>query len=136
MNKKVFLDTNIVADVMNGARAHHKDAMRLLEKLVSDDYVVCISEDMISTLYYIAKDKTSALEFFKNVIFIDWDVLIFGKDILTEGIRMSLDNGVDLEDALQCLCAKNNGCNILITNDKKFFDCGIEILTVERFLAR
>lgn len=136
MNKKVFLDTNIVADVMNGARAHHKDAMRLLEKLISDDYVVCISEDMISTLYYISKDKTSALEFFKNVIFIDWDILIFGKDILTEGIRISLDNGVDLEDALQCLCAKNNGCNILITNDKKFLDCGIEILTVERFLAR
>lgn len=136
MNKKVFLDTNIVADVMNGARAHHKDAMRLLERLVSDDYVVCISEDMISTLYYISKDKASALEFFKNVIFIDWDILIFGKDILTQGIQISLDNGVDLEDALQCLCAKNNGCNILITNDKKFFDCGIEILTVERFLAR
>lgn len=136
MNKKVFLDTNIVADIMDGTRAHHKDAMRLLKKLISDNCIVCISEDMISTLYYIAKDKTFALEFFKNVVLIDWEVLIFGRDILMDGIQISLDNGVDMEDALQCLCAKYNGCNIFITNDKKFFDCDIEILTVERFLAK
>jgi len=40
----------------------------------------------------------------------------------------------DLEDALQCLCAKENNCTLLITNDKKFVDCGIEIMNYERFL--
>lgn len=50
MTKKAFLDTNIVADVMDGARVKHKDAMRLLERLILDEYDIRISEDMITTL--------------------------------------------------------------------------------------
>lgn len=136
MAKKVFLDTNIVTDVICGARARHKDAMRLLERLILDDYDICVSEDMITTLYYISKDKTTALEFFRNVVFIDWEILPFNMGMLALGIEMSLENGLDLEDILQCLCAKNGGCTLLITNDKKFFDCGIEILSVEKFLKQ
>jgi predicted nucleic acid-binding protein len=46
-----------------------------------------------------------------------------------------LGNSLDLEDILQCLCAKENGCDVLITNDKKFYDCDIKIMTIKEFLA-
>jgi len=136
VTKKAFLDTNIVADVMDGARVKHKDAMRLLERLILDEYDICVSEDMITTLYYICKDKTAALEFFRNVIFVDWRILSFNMDILALGVEKSLESGLDLEDILQCLCAKSGDCTLLVTNDKKFFDCGIEILSVEQFLIK
>jgi len=49
---------------------------------------------------------------------------------------MSLEKDLDLEDVLQCLCAKENGCDVFITNDRKFYDCGINIMTTEAFLER
>jgi predicted nucleic acid-binding protein len=133
---KIFLDTNIVADIIDKSRPNHNQSLELLKQLIFSDYEICISEDIITTLYYILKDKKSTLNFLKNVILIDWTILIFGKSVLNEAIELSLEKNVDLEDTLQCLCAKENGCKILITNDKKFYDCGISICTIEDFLGK
>jgi predicted nucleic acid-binding protein len=92
-----------------------------------------ISEDMLSTLFYIQKDKRKTLEFFK-VIYKRWVISSFGKDVIKKAIDLSFENSLDLEDVLQCLCAKENGCDVLITNDKKFYDCDIKIMTIKEFL--
>lgn len=134
MSKKIFLDTNIVADIIDAKRANHEKAMKLMEKLIYDDFVVCTSEDMLTTLFYISKEKTQTLEFFKNVIFKDWEVLNFSKRILCDGVELSLNSNLDLEDIFQCLCAKHNGCDIIITNDSKFYNCGLEIFSIEQFI--
>ena len=89
---------------------------------------------MITTLYYILKDKITTLGFIDDVIFVDWTILSFGKSVLNQAVKLSLKENLDLEDTLQCFCAKENGCGILITNDKKFYDCGISIYTTEEFL--
>jgi len=39
-----------------------------------------------------------------------------------------------LEDTLQCLCAKENDCDMLITSDKHFYNCGMKIQTASEFL--
>ncbi|MDD2652771.1 MAG: type II toxin-antitoxin system VapC family toxin [Sulfurimonas sp.] len=127
MSKKIFLDTNVVADIIDAKRENHTKAMKLMEKTVNDNYVVCISEDMLTTLFYISKNKKETLEFFQNVIFIDWEILNFTKDILQNGVELSLQNALDLEDVLQCLCAKQSGCETIVTNDNKFYNCGIEV---------
>lgn len=135
MGKKIFLDTNIVADIIDAKRAKHLQAMRLMEKVITDDCGVCVSEDILTTLFYISKEKRQTLEFFKNVILVDWEIVSFGKNILHEGVDLALKDGVDLEDALQCLCAKHNGCEIIITNDSRFYDCGLKIMNIEQFLG-
>ena len=116
------------------SRPNHNKAMILLKQLILDNYEICISEDMITTLYYILKDKTSTLGFLEDVVFIDWTILTFGKNVLHKAVKLSLQKNLDLEDTLQCLCAKENGCTILITNDNKFYDCGISIYTSEEFI--
>jgi predicted nucleic acid-binding protein len=136
MGNKVYLDTNIVADIIDSSRTNHKTSLMVLKYLVMQDYMIHISEDILTTLYYISKDKKQTLTFFKNLIFIDWEVLTFSLKIIKEATDISLENNVDLEDVLQCLCAKENGCKILITNDKKFYDCGIDIMTVEDFCKK
>ena len=134
-NKKVFLDTNIVADLIDASRKGHKLSLKLLEKLITDEYEICISEDMLSTLFYISADKRRTLDFFETVIFIDWHVLAFGRGVLTQATRLSWQLNLDLEDLFQCLCAKENGCVALISNDKDFYNCGIELFQTEAFLA-
>ena len=133
-NKRIFLDTNIVADMIDIQREHHQDSISLLKILILEEYEVFISEDMLSTLYFISKDKKATLEFFENIIYIDWNVMSYGQEVIHEATRISLVNSIDLEDTLQCLCAKNNACSLLITNDKKFVNCGIEIVNYERFI--
>lgn len=134
-NKKVFLDTNVVIDILNSQRANHLNATKLLEYLIINDIEIVISEDMLSTIFYIVKDKKQTLNFF-NVILEDWSVVSFGKDIVKEAIALSLEKSLDLEDTLQCLCAKKNGCYALITHDNKFYNCGIDIVTTDEFLVK
>ncbi|MCK9373089.1 MAG: type II toxin-antitoxin system VapC family toxin [Sulfuricurvum sp.] len=135
MGKKIFLDTNIVADLIDANRVNHSPAIRMMEKLIEDDCGVCISEDILTTLFYISKSKAQTLEFFKNVILVDWEILSFGKETLHEGVDIALTEGVDLEDTLQCLCAKHNGCETIITNDSGFYGCGLNIVSSEQFLG-
>jgi len=130
----IYLDTNIVADMIDGARNNHELSLALLKKLMLEEYDIFISEDMLSTLYYISNDKKATLAFFENIVYVDWQVVAFGMDVVREATHLSLTKGVNLEDTLQCLCAKKNGCTMLVTNDKKFVDCGVEIVNYERFL--
>jgi len=135
-NNKIYLDTNIVADMIDASREGHEKSLVLLKVLIDKNYHISISEDMLTTLYYISKDKMATLLFFKNIIFIDWEVLSFGLETLKKSTNQSLSNKLDLEDTLQCLCAKEHGCAYVITNDKKFCDCGLEICSVDAFLDK
>jgi len=135
VNKKIFLDTNIVADIIDVNRKGHMQSMKLMERLIDEMAEIYVSEDMLTTLFYISKDKKKTLEFFRHVVFTDWVVLHFGKDVLQEGVGVALEQEADLEDVWQCLCAKQEGCGALITNDLMFLTCGIEVVTVEKYLS-
>lgn len=135
MNKKIFLDINIVIDIIDEARVSHLSAKNMLIKIIEQDYEIYISEDVITTIYYVLKGNIKVLYFFKNIVN-KWNVVPFGKDVIEESIDFSINSNTDLEDVLQCMCAKKNGCEIFITSDKKFIDCGIEILDYEQFLSK
>lgn len=54
--------------------------------------------------------------------------------MVKKAIAISLEKNLNLEDVLQCLCAKDNKCGPLITSDNSFVDCGLAIYTVGSFL--
>jgi len=130
---KIFLDTNIVLDFLNADRIKHKISVQLIETLVSNSYQIIISEDMLSTIFYLSKNKQQTLSNL-NIIQQEWYISVFGEDVIKNAIDLSITNNLDLEDTLQCLCAKQNNCDALITNDKYFYDCGIKIQTANEFL--
>lgn len=132
-DKKIFLDINIVIDFLEQSRRQHHKAIELIEHLTVNNYNICISEDMLTTIYYISKQKPLVLKFLKTIAQ-RWQILHFGKETISKAIEMSLENDLDLEDLLQCLCAQTNGCKAMITHDKSFYDCGIVIYTAEEFL--
>ena len=133
MSKRVFLDANVVLDFLDGKRAKNSQAVSLVKYLVINEWTIVISEDMLSTIFYIDKNSDRVLYFFKKISK-DWQIIPFGMQVISDSISRALDYNLDLEDILQCLCAKENGCEVLITNDNKFHDCGLSIQTVDAFL--
>lgn len=132
--KSVFLDTNIVLDLLDSKRSLHEEAKKLIEKLMREGVEIYISEDMLSTIYYVAKEKEKVLAFFSAVME-HWQVVPFGESVIKEVIGIcQKETQADFEDVLQCLCAKANGCDVLITNDREFYRCGIEVVGVGKYL--
>ncbi|MBL1320405.1 MAG: PIN domain-containing protein [Methylophaga sp.] len=62
-----------------------------------------------------------------------WQIVPFGKNVIKNSIDLAIKNNLDLEDVLQCLCARENGCMALITNDNNFVNCGLSICTIVDF---
>ena len=74
---KIFLDTNIVLDIIDATRIKHIEATQLWKNLVLKNYQIYISEDMLSTIFYINKsEKKYTLEFFK-LIQNRWQIVSF-----------------------------------------------------------
>ena len=132
MYKNVFVDTNIIIDFLDNEREHHQLAINLFQQLIEEEIAIYISEDMLSTIYFIIKDKQKVLNFLEDIVD-EWNIVPFGKDVIKEAIRLSKKNARDFEDMLQCLSAKKFGC-VLITNDKSFVDCEIEIAGYENVM--
>lgn len=133
MIKKIFLDINIIVDFLDSNRKNHDISKLLIKMSIENDIDIVISEDMLSTIYYIVKDKEKVLDFFEY-IHDRWIISSFGPKIIKEAIKISKKEKMDLEDTLQCLCAKENECKVIITSDKKFCYCGVNILDAEVFL--
>ncbi len=134
MGNSIFLDTNIVLDMIENQRSHHDNAKALYRYIVENDYEIYISEDMLTTIYYIASDKKAVLAFLQ-MIEDEWQIVPYGKETINKALSFSMENATDLEDTLQCLCAKSYGCRYVITNDKNFVKCGIDVVDYESFFS-
>ena len=132
-NKKVFLDTNIILDFLDKKRANHLKVESLMRYLILNDYTIVLSEDMLSTIFYINKDNKKVLNFFKMIL-VKWKIVSYGVELIQNAVDIAIEKSLDLEDLMQCLCAKSNGCTILITEDKGFYDCGVEVYNTNDFL--
>ena len=134
MENKIFLDTNIILDFIIPDRANYQLAKQSFQKVVEQNYEVFISEDIISTTYYIAKGyREECIAFFQGALEF-WKIVSFGNSVLKKSFDFSLKHKTDLVDTLQCFCAKENGC-IFLTGDKKFVDCGVKMVTYDEFLG-
>lgn len=133
MPTKIFLDTNIVLDMMDSSRSNHTKSLKLLEFSITKDIQIFISEDMLSTIYYINSDKDYTLIFFEKLIS-KWNIVPFGQKIISDSIAFCMKTGSDFEDTLQCFCANHHQCD-LVTSDKKFVDCGVKIWSYDDLCA-
>jgi predicted nucleic acid-binding protein len=73
------------------------------------------------------------LQFF-NFIIDEWEIVSFSKERLKEAIKICLNKQNDFEDVMQSLSARDIGCTHIVSNDLKFYDCGIKISTGNEFL--
>ena len=133
MESKIFLDTNVVIDYLEVTRKRHEVASAAMLKIFQQNWQVVISEDMLTTIYYVAKSKAKVLRFFQ-IVEEEWEILCFDKEVRKKAYEMALKSGGDFEDIIQCIAAKQVGCEMLLTSDRTFYDCGLEVVGYEEIL--
>jgi predicted nucleic acid-binding protein len=123
LQNKLFIDTNILLDILDDTRSSHEISKNFIKNCILEDTELAISDDIITTVYYIAQKTIPREKLFDFVLFIiqNFTILTFEKDIIKEAVILCKKYPYfDFEDTLQALSAKKNTFNTIITNDKNF----------------
>jgi len=138
--KKIFFDANILLDVFSYDRVSHlysKNSYRYISK--NSDIKLYTSCDIITTLYYVSakKDKINTLlnieDINKTLKIIDFS----NKEVAqTCTLMRENKNYKDLEDTIQYILAKKEGCDLIISNDENFYAQDLEVLSSKEFCKR
>lgn len=138
MYDKVFLDANILLDIMDSTRTFSKSSKKVYGFLLKECQVFT-SCDIITTLYYVGvkKDKNSILH---NIQIINktLKVIEFSNEEIEQTCTLMLEdeNYKDLEDSIQYILAKKYDCDLIISNDKNFVSKDIDLLNSEEFCKK
>ena len=137
--KKVFVDANVIIDMFDKNRENCVVANMIMNYCVDKDIQLYTSCDLVTTVYYILskKGKKKALEDIKAASDI-FELIPFANEDLNRAIYlMEKDQRFkDLEDTLQYVLAKKEGCDLILTNDKKFYSPDIQIATTSQFVKK
>jgi len=139
---KLFLDANILVDIVDNSRVFSKEGALLFEMLIdlSDNFALYTSCDLLTTVYYLTKKplaKVNALQqikIFNQTI----NVIAFSNDEIDEAISLMEKNikYSDLEDTIQYVMARKEKCDYIITNDKKFASGDVPMLSSKEALIK
>ena len=133
MESKIFFDSNIVLDILDRKRGNYDKVSKVLEWVETQGWRIVISEDMLTTIYYIFSKKEDVLRFFQ-IVEEEWEILCFDREVRKKAYEMALESGGDFEDIIQCVAAKEAGCEALLTSDRTFYNCGLKIVGYEEIL--
>jgi len=135
---KVFFDANIINDIYDSKRATAEASYLCLKQCLEEGYDIVTSCDIVTNVYYITAkytDKIHALNALEDIEAL-FTIVPFENALLKEAVAlMKKDAGYDdLEDTIQYLLAKQNGCEMIVSNDKKFVSKDIKLYSAEAFL--
>ena len=134
--EKVFVDTNVIIDLLAKREPFYKDAQDLFTMSDKNEIQLCISSlSFVNAYYSIVKhhkdvDAKKYLAKFK--------VLVTVFPLEDKAIELALASDfVDFEDGLQYFVAMDNQADIIITRNKKDFRSSkIPVLTAEEYLKK
>ncbi len=136
MVTKIFLDTNIILDLLDNQRKCHKDAVLLFELIDNGEVMAFCSESVVTTTDYILQkllSKAFRVEFFEEISR-KIQILPCSNMILDRALRLDFE---DLEDVILFQLALENKVDFFITNDKKLLNStlkGIQLVQAGQFL--
>ena len=138
--KKIFLDANILIDILDTQRASSKESATLFEFLVRrvKEFELHTSCDLLTTVYYFTvkplgqEEALSKIKKLNRVV----SVIEFGNKEVAEAIDLMERNKkyTDLEDTIQYVMARKEKCDYIITNDKHFASGDVPVLSSKEAL--
>lgn len=136
MTRKIFVDTDVVFDILAKREPFYTYAAQLFTNADKQEVTICVSSLCFGNLNYILSKHKSAVEARK--ILSRFKVLVTILPVDDKIIELALNSDFnDFEDAIQYYCAIENGINILITrNLKDFKPVRIPVLTAEEFVKQ
>lgn len=132
---KLFLDTNIVIDLIGNREPFSTEAAALFQLASEGEVALQVSDlSFVNIVYILKRLKYSHEDIFNALNNIRSLVVVtgMGSDVIDECLRI---RWTDFEDYAQYLSATNAGADRLITRNKKDFpDYGIIVQTPKEFL--
>ena len=137
MYNKIFFDANIILDIFDMTRPSSRESQSLYAHLINNDIELYTSCDIITTIYYVYSkiDKTDVLRKIERVNQI-LKVIEFSNKEITQTCQLMGENPnyKDLEDTIQYILAKKEGCELIISNDKGFYSEEIPVMSSKEFV--
>lgn len=136
MYKKVFVDANIFLDLINQERPYSQYSLSFYAFAINQEMGLFTSCDLITTIYYLdsKRDKKIALD---NIEELNktLDIIDFSNQEIAQACRLMRKNNnyKDLEDTMQYVLARKEGCDLIISNDKEFYAEGIPVMSSKEF---
>lgn len=128
---QIFIDTNIFLDLIL-KREKYKEALLIFNSIEQGSFDAYILDITILNIDYIAKKQTQDIRDFLNVVNKLFTIIGGSNKFIEKALR--IDNN-DLEDNLQYISAKSSKCQLIITNDKKFYKKDMKIMSSEEFVS-
>ena len=132
--EKVFVDSDIVLDLLTARAPHHKAAAELFSLAERGKVKVCVSSLTFANVHYILSRQMHA-EKARNILatFNTLVNVLAVNDLVVE--RALSSEFKDFEDALQYHTALEHNLNILLTrNLKDYKKAQIQVFTAQQYL--
>jgi len=126
---KIFIDTNIFLDLIL-KREKYKEALQIFNAIEQERFEAFVLDITILNIDYIAKKQTKDIRDFLALINRLFKVIGASNGSIKKALEL---NNNDLEDNLQYITAKDSKCKIIITNDKKFINKDIQLMSSDEF---
>ena len=134
MRKKIFLDTNVVIDLLGERVPFYNSAAKVATLADKGKIQLIVSALTYSTVYYLLtkfEDKEVVKEKIRKFKVIA-ETSDLSDKIIDKGLASKF---ADFEDALQYHCAVQMDCDILLTrNGKDFKESVVPVLTPDEYL--
>ncbi len=134
MKIKVFVDTDIIFDLLAKRDPFYPYAAQLFSAADLKTVTLCVSSISFANVNYVLSKQKSAVEARK--LLSRFKVLVHVLPVDDKTIELALNSDFrDFEDAIQYYCAIENGVKILITrNLKDFKKSKLPVSTAEDFV--
>ena len=133
--EKVFVDTNVLLDFILG-RDGEISASDLFQIGEEGRIYLCVSYLTMANAAYVARKHRTREELYEYLSELVKLFKILPND---EGqyLKALTCQVADFEDYLQCICAQEHDCDVIITNNTKHFtDTHIPVFTPQQYLAQ
>ena len=135
INMKTLIDTNIILDVLTKRVPFYIDSAKVWTLVREGIIEGCISAISVNNLYYIVNklEGQKAAKSFVDQLLEDFEIIALTKNILKQARTIPQK---DFEDSIQYFLAINEGCECIVTRDKKDFpSIGIKIISPAELLT-
>ena len=136
MKQSVFVDTDIVLDLLAQREPFYDAAARLFSLAETDAICLSVSSLTFANLFYILRKQVSARH--AHEVLRDFKQLVTVLPVDDATIEQALNaDFTDFENAIQYFSALSAGCSSLLTrNGRHYRKATISIFTAEAYCAR
>lgn len=132
---KLFLDANVVLDVLTVRQPWYEDGAAVLSLIDSNHVTGFVADHTVSTIFYLLRRAHGGPK--ASAALVDLTKLLTVAAVDHTAVQQALALGWgDFEDALQGICAMNVGADFFVTRDPKHFtNLPIPVVTPGEALA-